>query len=649
MISRMAPILRRAARAVAPRKPLTVSEWADAHRILSSKASAMPGRWVTDRNPLLREPMDCMSARSPVQEVVCIFPIQSGKSELETNVIGYTMCENPGPIMVTLPGEVSQLKFINQKLNPLLDETPACAEALTSTASRNSSNTRGFKDFAGGQLYIEHAGSPTRLKSTSAKVVLADEFDSFASALGSGDDPDALLDGRSSAFPSTRKRLSVGTPELTGTSRLEAKWDISDQRLYHVPCPHCGHMHPLTFAGFHWSLGVDGRVASAWCVCPDCGAVIEEHHKDDIKRRGQWVPIHQGRAIRGYRSNFLYYGFGLGPRWVEMAQAWVDAQGDHAKLKTFVNDRLAEAWEDPAMRAVKHNAIADRAEPYPLRTAPHGVLAITAGVDTQDDRLEVQIVGWGVGMAYWVLDYVVLPGDPADDAVWTALTELLNKPIQHASGALMHIAGYAHDIGGHRGEYVKNYVRQRRVRRPMAVFGAVPNNAPVLSKGKLMDVTWRGQLDKRGVTVYQVGTVAAKHWLYGRLSTDAAKEQPDRLCHFSEELPREYFAGLVSETYNPAKNRFEKRRGARNEPLDTWVYAFAAAHHPEIRLHRATKSDWDRLATAIANQAGAQTQTAPADQPVPSGSPPAIQTTPPASPRTTPAVPRSAAPARREW
>ena len=87
-----------ASRSIAPRKPLTVSQWADANRILSSKASAIPGRWVTDRTPMLREPMDCMSARSPVQEVVCIFPIQFGKSEFETNVIGYTMCENPGPI-----------------------------------------------------------------------------------------------------------------------------------------------------------------------------------------------------------------------------------------------------------------------------------------------------------------------------------------------------------------------------------------------------------------------------------------------------------------------------------------------------------------------------------------------------------------------
>lgn len=583
-----------AARSIAPRKPLTVSEWADSNRVLSSKASSIPGRWVTDRNPLLREPMDCMSARSMVQEIVCIFPIQFGKSEFETNVIGYTMCENPGPIMVVLPGEVSQDKFINQKLNPLLEETNACAEALTSTNSRNSSNTRGFKDFAGGQLYIEHAGNSKRLKSTSAKLVLADEFDSFASSLKTGDDPDALLDGRTSAFPSTFKRASVGTPEIVGQSRLEAKWEVSDQRHYHVPCPHCGHEHALTWHGFHWALGADKKVVRAWIVCPECGAEIDEHHKDRMGDLGRWVPTYPARKVRGYRASFLNYRFALGPRWLEMAQSWVDAQGDPARIKTFINDRRAEAWEDQAMRNVKHNAIADRAEAYALRVAPKGVLCVTAGVDTQDNRLAVQLVGWGRNMAFWVLDYVELPGDPAEAGVWDALVVLLNQPIAAEGGGALRVEAMANDAGGHRTEDVKNFVRSRRVRRPLCIFGAIPNNAPVLSKGKMQDVTWRGQHDKRGIMVHQVGTVGIKHWLYSRLSLDADKPIEHRVTHFSADLPPEYFPGLVSETYNPAQNRFVNRRGARNEPLDTWVYAYAAAHHPELRLHRHTKADWDR-------------------------------------------------------
>lgn len=614
------------ARALAPRKPLTVSQWADLNRRTSSKGSAIVGQWVTDRNPPLREPMDCMSARSTVKDVVLMFPIQFGKTEVAINTVGYGIEHDPGPMMVCLPGEVSMNKWISQKLQPMLDETASVRAVLTSTASRDGANRREFKDFAGGQLYLEHAGSPSRLKSASVRRLIVDEFDEFANNFPGGDDPGDMLDGRTSAFPGTYKRLYISSPQIKGMSRTEAKWLKSDQRRFNVPCPHCGHEQHLEWAGLKWGPRMDGVVTGVHYVCQDCGALIDEHHKPDMIRAGRWVAENPGARMRGYHINCLYYQIGLGPRWADLVEMWLDAQGDPAKLKTFVNDRLAEPWEDPAMRNIRHNAIADRAEPYALRTAPASVLAVTAGVDTQDNRLAVQLVGWGEGMKFWVIDYIEIPGDPADDPVWVALTELLNQPIQREDGALLRLEAYANDMGGHRTEAVKAYVRSNRVRRPMAIFGATANNAPVLAKPRPADVTWRGVNDKRGVFTYQVGTVNAKHWLYGRLSTDAEKAPEDRNTHFTDQLPPEYFAGLVSETYNPAKNRFEKKRGARNEPLDTWVYAFAAAHHPELRLHRKTRSEWDVIARRLEASIGAaapaqattqQTPQQPKPQPLP--------------------------------
>ena len=593
--STAARLRRVIARALAPRRPLTVSQWADLHRRLSPKGSAEPGPWRTDRNPPLREPMDCLSARSGVREVVLMFPIQAGKTEVALCVLGYCMVHHPGPIMVALPGEVSLKKWVAQKLTPMLEETPAVNEVLASTRSRDGANQRDFKDFAGGQLYIEHAGSTSRLKSTSVRTLIVDEVDEFAANLHSGDDPLDLLRGRTSAFPGTYQALYISTPTLKGVSRIEQLYQDSDRRRYHVPCPHCGHEQPLEWSGLQWTADH----AQAWYVCRDCGAVIDEHHKTAMIAAGRWVAENPDSRVRGYHLNALYYPLGLGPRWHDLARMWHEAQNDPAKLKTFVNDRLAEPWEDPAMRAVRHNAIADRAIDYPLRQAPAGVLAITAGVDTQDNRLAVQIEGWGERLRCWVLDYIELPGDPADDAVWVALTDLLNRPIEHASGQVLRVLATAIDAGGHRTEAVKAFVRDRRIARPLAIFGAKPNNAPILSKPKAVDVDWRGRYDKRGVTICHVGTVAAKHWLYGRLSSDAERAPDERLFNASRELPPEYFTGLVSETYNPARNRFEHRRGTRNEPLDTWVYAYAAAHHPELRLHRYTRADWARLAERL--------------------------------------------------
>jgi phage terminase large subunit GpA-like protein len=585
-----------AARAIAPRQSLTVSQWADAKRILGSKTSSKVGAWRTDRTPLLRGPMDCLSARSPVRDMVCIFPIQFGKSEIITNAVGYTIDHDPCPIMVAVPGEVSQEKFRNQKLVPLIEDTPAVAEALTSTASRNAANRANFKDFSGGQLQVEHAGSPTRLKSSSIKRLIVDELDSFATEYRGGDDPLKMLDGRTTAFPGSYKRAYLGTPELAGTSRLEYLWAKSDQRRYYVACPHCGERQPLEWKGLHWSPDR----SHAWYECRACLERIEERDKPDLLARGQWVPENPGARIRGYRANALYYGIGMGLRWLDLVEEWYDAQHDDKKLKTFTNDRLAEAWADAKLRNVNDRLMLDRAESYPLRTAPSPVLEITTGVDTQDNRLAVHITGWTRRMQSYTIDYVELPGDPELPAVWDALVDLLQRPIAHESGALMRPAAVAIDMGGHRTEAVKHFVRSGRLRRAMAIFGAVSNNAPILGKPKEVDVTWKGKTDKRGVRIYAVGTVEAKLVLYRRIAGDAERELADRMVRFTDQLPVDYLPGLVSETFNPSKNRFEKKSGVRNEPLDTWVYSYAAAHHPELRLHRRNSADWDAAEKRLA-------------------------------------------------
>ncbi len=585
------------AKAFAPRQHLTVSEWADKNRMLSKKGSAEPGPWRTDRNPPLKEPMDCLSSRSSAKDVVLMFPIQFGKTEIAINVTGYVMEHVGGPLMVTLPGEVSMNKWVNQKLNPLVEETDVVRNVLTSIKSRESANTRFFKDFLGGQLYLEHAGSASRLKSTSVRTLIVDELTEFAANLTGGDDPVDMLLGRTSAFPATYKRLFISTPGLLGVCRTQMMYDDSDQRRFYLACPHCQYEQHLEWSGLQW--GANGQ--NPRYVCKDCGTLgTEIEWKSQIKT-GRWLAEKPDAVIRGYQINGLYYQIGLGPRWQELVGLWLKAQNDPARLKTFVNDRLAETWEDPVMRAVKFNVVSDRAEPYRLRTVPVGVGAVTAGVDTQDNRLAVHIVGWGKQMTATSLDYVELMGDPADDAVWDALVELLNKPLARDDGTELQVLATAIDGGGHRTEAVKNFVRSRRIRRPMVIFGAVSNNAPVLSRPKAQDVNWRGRLDKRGVHIYHVGTVAVKHVFYGRLSTDGDKEQDKRLLHFSEDFDEFFFAGLTSETFDPRKNRFTNRRGARNEPLDTWVYAYAAAHHAELRLPSYTQKKWDDIALTLKN------------------------------------------------
>jgi phage terminase large subunit GpA-like protein len=594
------------ARSIEPRKVLTVSQWADAERFTSSKEGPIEGQWDTNRNPPLREPMDCMSRGSGVHEMCAKLPIQFGKTNIEVNVIGYAIDHDPCPMIVFLPDDLTKDAWTLQKFNPMIENTPAVRNKLTTTASRSTANQAAFKDFLGGQIFVEHGKTATRMSLKTARRVLVDEIDKFVAQLATGEDPLKLIRGRVSAFPSSYQIAYVGSPGVRGVSRMEELWEESDQREYHVPCPHCGVMQPLTWSGLQWTP----NATDCWYVCRYNGCVIREASKTEMIARGHWVAKHPGRRIRGYHINCLYYQFGLGPRWLDLVREWIDAQKDLAALQVFVQERLAEAWEDPALRRVKHNVIADRAEPYKIKHAPRGVIEITAGVDVQGNRLVYQIVGWGRGNRSWTLDYDELFGNPIEDdgsgnlaPVWTALTDRLNRAIEHECGAQIRIASVAIDMR-HCGEDVKMYVRRNLVRRPMAIYGAKANNAPPLGKPKLVDLNWRGQSEKRGLKAYQVGTVEIKQLLYRRLAADGdpkkvageavEKTAADRLVHFSEELGKDFFAGIVSEVFDPKLNRFVKRKGGvRNEPLDTWAYACAASMHPELRLHRRTLAEWD--------------------------------------------------------
>lgn len=584
------------ARAFAPRVHISVSEFADLHRTISSKTGADEGAWRTDSRPWQREIMDCFSSRSTVKEVALMLPIQIGKSEILANIMAYLMVETPAPIMICFPSDVSLNKFNNQKAKPIFADCQPVKDILTSTASRDASNTKNYKEFLGGQLELEYAGSPARLKSSAVRFLLVDELDTFADALSGVDDPLDMLRGRVTSYKSNYKILYASTPQIKGTSRIEQVYEESDQRRYKFACPHCAFEQHFKWKFLKWDKGgVNVRYH-----CEQCDGEIYEYQKTELLARGRWVAENPNAKIRGYHLNALYYPIGFGLSWQDLVDLWLKVYNDPLRLKTFTNDYLAESFEDPLMRQIKLNVIAERAENYPLRIAPYGVGAITAGVDTQDNRLAVQIVGWGVGMKSWVLDYVELLGDPAEDHVWNELTKLLNTPIECENGKKLPIIATAIDAGGHRTEAVKDYVRRKQIKRPLAIFGATSTTAPVLSKPKATDVNFRGQLNKFGVHIQHVGTIQIKHKIFARLSADADKETDERSLHFSEQLEREYFAGFTSETFDPKTGRFVNKRGARNEPLDTYVYAFAAAHHHELRLHTYSKAKWSELVGEIA-------------------------------------------------
>ncbi|MBE0454853.1 MAG: phage terminase large subunit family protein [Roseovarius sp.] len=572
------------AKASAPRERLTVSQWADRHRWLSSKQSGERGRWKTARNPMLREIMDCFSAFSSVRDLTVMKSSQVGVTEAIVNALGYTIDRDPSPVMVFMPTIESRDTWKIQKLNPLLTETDQIRSILGGLRARDSANRQDAIDFPGGILFLSGGNSPNSYAQKSARRVIMDDLDRFAEEIGDEGDPVRLGAGRLKAFSRTLL-AKISTPTIKGASLIEREWEASDQRRYHVPCPACQTSQVLTWSNVRW----DQTLTRAWYECADCGHQIQEHHKPKMLERGQWIAEHPHIKRRGYHISAIYAPIGLGPTWLELAQEWVDAQGEPGLLKVFINTHLGEVWEDQTT-ALKPAELANRAADYEARTIPVGCLAITYGIDTQDEWLAVKMLGWGADHL-WILDYHEIHGDTTRQEVWDDLEAYLHAWPINAFGKTIRPRGALIDSRGHRSEQVRQFVSRTTLRIPVFYGQGATNrmNRPIAANASSIDKNSRGRVVRGGFGVWNVGTEYCKDFILGRLASDAKHAQADRYIQFPQGLTDDYYNGILSEVKDPKKNRYVQKRGAkwkRNEPLDTFVYAWAVGHHREINLGR---------------------------------------------------------------
>ncbi len=614
-----------------PPESLTVSEWSDKYRFLTGKASSEPGPWRTERTPYLREIMDCLSARSGIEEVVLMCGAQLGKTESGNNWIGYIIDVDPGPIMAVQPTIDLAKRYSQQRIAPLLSHSPRLVQKAAENASRDDANTTFMKDFIGGVLVLSGANSAKSLRSMPVRYLFMDEIDAYPLDVDGEGDPIALAERRTSNFPN-RKILKVSTPTLRGFSRIESAYLASDGRRYHVACPHCHEYQALEF-GADKPYGLKCRrnengplVETTHYLCRHCGAEIEEHHKTAMLAGGQWVAQrpNEGRAA-GFHLSSLYSPLGW-VTWAEIMQDWLDARaaeknGDATRIKTFTNTVLAETWEDQGDRVAEHE-LTRRVEDYALGTAPFGCLALSAGVDVQPDRLHLLVWGWGRGEEAWLVDRRVISGSPEEQATWDALDEILRAPFPHASGSHLMIGATAVDSGGHNTQAVYNYARARMHRHVLAIKGSSQPNKPILGKPSDIEVNHRGVKIKSGAKLWPIGTDTTKALIYGRLRLPP----PGAGCfHFPAAVPGEFFEQLTAERmvtkYIKGHPRHEwvKQTGRRNEDLDCTVYAYAAALY--LGINRWRQAEWDKIEAKIQPQVrdlfSQQPQAQPAEQPAP--------------------------------
>lgn len=562
------------ASALAPRRALTVSAWADEHRILSGKQAGERGRWRTARNPILREIMDALSASSRVTDIWVMKSSQVGVTEATVNFLGYTFDHAPAPVMVLMPTLDSRDAWKAQKLNPMLQETPAIRDLLGGQRSRDAANSKDMIDFPGGVLFLAGGNSPNSYAQRSVRYLIMDDLDRFPPEVGEEGDPVSLAKGRTKAF-ARAKRLFISTPTVKDESLVERGWLTSDMRRYYVPCPHCGEFQSLEWGGSEAAHGIkwrgEGDDIAAHYVCIKCAGEIYEHHKPGMLAAGRWIAAHPSRATRGYHISALYAPIGLGPSWADLAREWRHAVKSPGTLRTFLNTHLGEVWEEQGDQA-DPTSLLMRLEEY--EELPRQ-LARTAGVDVQKDRLEATVVDWGAGEEAWTMDHIIIPGDTAQNAVW----QQLDDELAHWAPECVAVDS------GYNASMVYAFVG--KIRWALAVKGRGGPGVPIVEDEKARRQRLRRQR-KNGVMVNWVGDDQAKALIYSRLKI--AAHGPGYI-HFPNEptFDDEYFAQLTAEKL------VTKMRGTRpytewvqtrprNEALDCWKYALAALRLSGIDL-----------------------------------------------------------------
>jgi phage terminase large subunit GpA-like protein len=523
--------------------------------------------------PYLVEIMDACSDPT-VERVVIKKSAQIGYTDgILNNLVGYYIDQLPSPILMLQPTVEAANNWSKERLATMLRDTPQLRGRVKESGRRDAENTLRLKIFPGGYLAIVGANSAVGLRSRPIRVLLADEIDAYKPSAKGGQnlegDPIELAITRTQNF-ADRKIISGSTPTIKGSSHVERDYDLSDQRLFFVPCPHCGYRQVLRWKNFRWehrdpltTVYLCGDISEHGELTAGCGRPILEEDKATMVAAGRWIPQRPGRPIRGY---FIWAAYSLFLPWPKIVERWLGVGPDTERLQQFVNQVLGECWEDKGEQ-VEFGTLEARRETYAAEV-PLGVGLLTAGVDVQGDRLEVSVWGWGKGDESWLVRHETFWGNPVEEAPWRQLDLFRTKVWQHAGGAELKIVATAVDSGGHHTDQVYRYGKSRKgvfVVKGSSESGAAPVGRP-------------SKHNRAGVALFPVGTVALKDSLYGRLKITALGPGFVHLPQVDEEYLRQLTAEAV-------RTRFEKGRMAvrryekvyeRNEALDCAVYARAA-------------------------------------------------------------------------
>jgi len=585
---------------IKPDPKLNVCEWAEKERILAGKGSSEPGRYRVSRTPYCKRSMELMSPFSYANEEHVMKGTQLGFSEVANNISLFYIKQVPSPILLLMMTKEVAKNHSANKLTPAIQVMPEVLAVIKDAKQKDDGGGTFLKEFMNGFLNIAWAQSTASYANASIRILLLDDCDRFPEEVGEEGDPIKLAIKRTNSFGRKRKIYSNSTPTTKRKSKILKNYLRGNQEHYYMPCPHCTPRHVgkqtkenmvrFEFEHFHFEYSKEYVLESeVFFVCPHCGSMIEEKYKTWMMAEENGAryfptakPVHPSVFSRRVPSYYSPIGW---LSWREIFQDFLEAKklmnaGNSSEMRTWKNTLDAQPWEeDYTSVKIKHHDLMDRREKYKAQV-PEGVYLLVAGVDTQDDRYEIEVLGIGKHGETWSIETYIIRSDPNLKDTEDLLDSYLNSTFVHECGNSMKIYAAAIDTGGHRTLAVSRYCKKKYAKRVYAIKGAKPVDAPVVNK--------QPSKNKYDTRFYQVGVNMIKDEFYANL---ALTEKGPGYCHFpykeeneNEELygsdnkglyDRSYFEQLTVEVQDETGRWLNPAR-KRNEATDIRVYAKAA-------------------------------------------------------------------------
>lgn len=565
-----------------PPENLTVTEWAECKRYLSTEASAEPGLWRTSRTPYLRAIMDAFTDPK-IRHIVFVAASQVGKTEVINNIIGYIIDQNPGSILFVHPTTIDAREFSKLRIAPMIRDSPAVRRRISAPKSRDSGNTLLQKTYPGGILTLCGSNEAHALASKPIRYVFGDERDRWAQSAGTEGDPWELAMARQTTFYNA-KAVEVSTPTIRGSSNIAKSFAKGTMERWKSQCPHCGEFHEIQWKDIRYEAEETVvnhertyTVHDVFWICPGCGCVSEEAV---IKKQpAKWVADNPAAYANGVRSFWLNAFVSPWASWESICLKYQNALGDTGKMQVVYNTCFGQLWEDRG-DTQDPDTLLGRREVYEAEL-PEGVLVLTAGVDTQDDRMEYEIVGHGHFGETWGIEKGIIMGRPDDPATWDSLDMMVfDRVLRFKDGLGLKVSTSFVDEGGHFTEWVRQFCRNRVGKKVFCIkgfpgadrpFTSPPKKQKIIIKNRYLGTVWQ----------YQLGVDSGKQIIMDNLKVQAPGP---KYCHFPlrDDYGAMYFHGLLSEHLVPegkVRQRWvwTKIQGhERNEPLDCRNYALAA-------------------------------------------------------------------------